>query len=189
MTANGARLLSKAVAASGSPVTLAQAKAHCRVDSSAEDDLFDLYIATATRSVEERAGRVLMTVTWGESFRDPTKRVILSKSPAKTLVSVAYYDVDNSLQTATLSDFSLVPLDVDAYVESDNWPAAYDRADAYTIQYTAGETEVIATLRHAVLLIVALYHQHRLSADDVKVHNIPEGVEALINLEASKWYG
>ena len=135
----------------------------------------------------------MVSQTWDESFRTTGKRFVLSKKPAQSIVSVKYFDGDNVEQTATLSDFSLIKLEDRPYVESDNWPGAYDRADAITVQYVAGYgdsgADVVATLRHAILLIVGFYYQFRMSADEAKLSEIPFGIRELINLESAGWYG
>lgn len=189
---NGSRILAKVSAATEQPVSLIDTKAHIRVDGSTEDSLVSLYISAATRAVEQMSGRVLITQTWDESFKTATKQVGLSLNPAQSLASVKYYDTDNVLQTATLSDFTLVKCEDAPYVESDNWPTTYDRADAITIQYVVGYGAAAAipeTLRHAVMLIVGQYYEYRMNAEEAKANPIPLGVSDLIGLERGGWYG
>ena len=192
MTVNGARILSRAVAPAALPVSLSDTLAHLRVDDVRENNLVRLYIGSACRIVEQKSGRTLITQTWDESFKTATKQVMLSKSPVQSLVSVKYYDTDNVQQTATLSDFTLVALEDGPYVESDNWPSTYDRADAITIQYVAGygiSSSIPETLRHAILLIVGQYYEYRMNAEEVNAYPIPLGIENLIGLERGGWYG
>ena len=189
---NGSRILTLATAPADKPVSLTDTKAHIRVDGTTEDALVNLYVGAATRVVEQKAGRTLVTQTWDESFKTATKQVGLSLNPVQSLVSVKYYDTSNVLQTATLSDFTLVKCPDAPYVESDNWPTTYDRADAITIQYIAGyglAAAVPETLRHAVLLIVGQYYEYRMNAEEIKANPIPLGVEDLIGLERGGWYG
>ena len=55
------RSLRRATAPAVEPVTLAEAKAHCRVDASADDALIQGYITTAREWVEDYIDRALVT--------------------------------------------------------------------------------------------------------------------------------
>lgn len=189
---NGERLLVQSVAPSGYAITTAEAKSHLRVDGSDEDALIDLYIEVATELVEAQAGRVLLTQTWVEEFKTSSKRVNLTKSPVSSITSVKYYDTDNNQQTATLSDFTLVKSEDSPYINSDNWPAAYSRADAYEVTYVSGygvAADTPAKLRQAILLIVGQYYEHRMNATEAKLVEMPLAAQHLINLERARWYG
>jgi uncharacterized phiE125 gp8 family phage protein len=51
------------------PVSIAEAKAQCRVDSHDEDALLAAYVRSAMAWVEEQEGIVLITSTW--AYRTP----------------------------------------------------------------------------------------------------------------------
>ena len=55
------RSLRRATAPAVEPVTLAEAKAHCRVDTTADDALIQSYITTAREWVEDYIDRALVT--------------------------------------------------------------------------------------------------------------------------------
>ena len=51
-------------AASTFPITLEDAKLHCRVDTAADDALINALITAATELAEQKTGRALMAQTW-----------------------------------------------------------------------------------------------------------------------------
>jgi len=187
------RYLTLATAPSVKPVDQTTVKTHLRVDGSDEDTLIAIYTGVATDIAEKRTGRSLITQTWDESFQSPTAKTALSKGPAQSLVSVKYYDTDNVLQTATLSDFTLIKGNDCQWIESSNWPATYSRSDAITVQYIVGYGDmpesIPPTFSAIILLLVGVYYEMRMDADEVKLNPIPHGVESLINLEQVGWYG
>ena len=50
------------------PLTLAETKLYCKVETSFDDSLLNAFIATARRYVEEYIKRVLITQTWRISY-------------------------------------------------------------------------------------------------------------------------
>lgn len=191
MRVHNEHILTLAVAPALDVVSRDDMKEHLRVDGTAEDSLIDAYIAAAVAALDGKneLGRAIMSQTWDEAFQTPTRDVYLEMLPADALVSVKYYDKDNTEQTATLSDFALYKSDDWAFVRSENWPQVYDRPDAITIRYTAGKATPPETLVHAIKLIVATWFEYREDAAAVSLNKIPRAACHLIGLERSGWYG
>ncbi len=127
------------------PVTLTEAKNHCRVDVNDDDTLIRGFISTAREYCETFSGRVyvqrniLLTLSHWPSSR----QLLLPRPPLSAVVSVAYLDSDGNTETLTAGTDYLVDLmhrwgrivlPVDA-----QWPAeAMLPGTPIRITYTAG---------------------------------------------------
>ena len=179
-------------------ISLAEAKAHLRVDFSDDDTLISGLIAAAISHVDGKGelGRAMITQTWAQWVSQAPGWVRLRMGPFQALTSVEYYDTDNVLQTATLSDFE-TRLDGDFVIckpkEDFEWPSAETRADAIKITYTAGfgdaATDVPQGIRQALLMLVAHWYENREAASEVKLNDLPRAVDALLGNERVSWYG
>lgn len=187
-------LIEKTIAASGYPVTTAEAKAHAVVDFDADDALIDGMIAAATRAVSEMSGRSIGAETWLMSFgAGVSGRVYLPVTPVQSVSEISYYDTDDVLQSATVSDFYLIKDGDVAFLRPKSgasWPSANgNREDAISITFIAGYSECPDTLRHAILMMVAHMYSHREAVSDEILRDVPSGVQDLINLERVGWVG
>lgn len=194
------------------PVTLQEAKDHLRVDHDDEDTLIGGLIAAAVAHFDGSGvlGRAMITQTWAQWVpQSPawvhwgdvlacgaSNPVRLNVGPFQSLVSVEYYDTENALQTADLADFE-IRLDGDFVTvqpkKNSVWPPAYLRQDAIKISYTAGygdtAAEVPASVRHAILLTLAHWYEHREAVVQGSYNELPLAVSSLIGVERVGWYG
>lgn len=190
--------LRRTVAPSVEPVSLAEAKAHLRVDGTEEDALIASLISAAVEHFdgEGSLGRAMVSQTWAQYFKPTPYRPRLDKTPFIALVSVEYYDRDNALQTDTLSNYETW-IDGDYVIckpkEGFDWPDAYDRPDAIKISYTAGyganASDVPAGLKQAILLTVGHWYEQRASISEATFKEVPMTAEALVNNYRVAWYG
>ena len=81
------------------PVDLASAKAHLRVDSSAEDTLIQAMIASATELAEQIMGRSIMPQTWELTLDEFPEAFEITRVPAASITSLKYYDEAGAQQT------------------------------------------------------------------------------------------
>lgn len=174
-------------------VDLDLVKSHLSVDFTDDDALIEAYIGAAVVVAEERLGKKLLTQTWAESFGTTSRKISLSVRPVQSVASVAYFDESNVLQTLDASSYELVSQEDFSYVESGNWPAIFDRADALTVNYVVGfgdaASDVPANVSQAILLLVGQYYLHRENVLDGKQCEPPQAFTDLINLSAGGWYG
>ena len=179
-------------------ITTAEAKAHLRVDGTDEDTLIDGLVAAVTAHLDGLGvlGRAMVTQSWAQWECQAPGWVRLLVGPFQSLTSVEYYDTDNALQTATLSDFE-TRLDGDFVIvkpkENYSWPNAYTRADAIKITYVAGfgdaASDVPASIRHAALMLLAHWYENREAVSEGKPVPVPMAVDALLGVERVGWYG
>ena len=137
------------------PVTLAEAKAFCRIDGSDEDALVNALIAAARLQVESLTGRALITQTWRLTMACAPRLVELPVIPVAALVAAPAGAV----------------LQGDAVL-------LVEPVDELTVDYTAGygaAADVPGDLKQAVLTLVAYWYENR---DAVTVP--PVGFDRLI---------
>lgn len=124
------------------PITVAQAKLHARVDSSAEDTLFETLITTAREYAENLTRRVYVQRTLEHMLPAFQFCIELPCPPLQSVTYVQYIDLDGVTQTVDAADYQ-----VDTYREpglikpayNTSWPSIV-RADfnAVRIRYVAG---------------------------------------------------
>jgi uncharacterized phiE125 gp8 family phage protein len=170
------------------PVTLTEAKSHCRVDHTDDDTLIGLLISAATAHLDGYAGvlgRALVTQTWRqdlESFSDPLR---LALGPVASITSVTYYDADNAVQTLAGTVYGLFSDEFGAYLAlkpDQTFPSVYSRRDAISVTYVAGvaDSAVPAPIKHAILLMVGHWYANREAVAPGQMYDVPMAVDALI---------
>lgn len=189
--------LRRSVAPEETPISLAEAKAHCRVDASDDDDLLAAYIAAAVAHVDATGvlGRAMVTQTWQQWVTAQPSRVRLKIGPNSTLTAVDYYDADGVLQTDTLANYG-TRLDGDFVTvgpkDGYSWPSTEDRPDAIRLTYTAGygaAADVPENIKHALKLMVGHWYENREAVADTAMHSLPMAVDMLLDGERVGWYG
>jgi hypothetical protein len=138
------------------PVTLAEAKAYCRIDGDDEDALVNALIAAARLQVESLSGRALVTQTWRLALASVSGLVV----PLPVIPVIALVDAPDG-----------------ATVQGDAVLLA-EAVDELTVDYTAGygdAEDVPADLKQAVLQLIAYWFEYR---DSVSAP--PASVERLL---------
>jgi len=163
------------------PVTLAEAKDHLRVDGTAEDAYITALIQAARAWVENFTTRQLVQATYEwtldrlpERPEDPLR---FPRSPVASVDSVEYADRDGISQTWTTyqTDLNVAPAIMLPAVDG-TWPGVQaGNPTAATVTFTAGYApddsqsptdpagNVPQGLKHAIMLLVGHWFEHRLS--------------------------
>jgi uncharacterized phiE125 gp8 family phage protein len=171
------------------PVSLAEAKAHLRLETAADDGYIVVLITTARLQIEAALGLALVNQTWSYSLDawPAIGPLRLPLSPVAQLISVRSYDALDALSDHPLSDFQL-----DGKARSPRLlhkvpqPATALRAmNALEIVFVAGfgpaATAVPAAIRHALLLLLAHWYEHRDPSEaEVRDAKIPDAVSVLL---------
>jgi uncharacterized phiE125 gp8 family phage protein len=167
------------------PVSLAEAKAHLRVDFSDEDALISGLIQAATAHLDGWTGilgRALMPQTWALSLdRFPAGAIGLPVGPVTFVVDVSYVDPDGVTQVVPSGDFDVDIAPVEGWVipRAGGWPATLDMANAVTVRWQAG-TGAPAPVKQAILLLVGHWYQNREPTAQGGRPAIPLTVDALV---------
>lgn len=175
------------------PVTLAEAKAQCRVDVADDDAVLTNYITAARRWCETIARRAFLTQTW-QLWLDawPSERfIVLRMPPLQSVSSVVYYDDADQAATLDVSNYYVDAVSEPGRVvlRSDaGWPSTTLReANGVCVTFVAGWTtaaNVPPTIKHAILLIVGHWYENREAASLGAVsREIEFGARALLDME------
>lgn len=190
------------------PVSLAEVKAHLRVDHADDDAYIGALVSAARQACERFTGRSLVTQTWrmflddwpgarGEPWwngarlgaisevQNPGDTVPLPKGPIQSVSQVrTFNDADTAFVTAS-TVYYVATGDRGRLVlrNGQSWPSAERTADAVEITYLAGYgdswNDVPFQLRHGINIFVAdLYEQRESASLEGSASRIPTGAKA-----------
>lgn len=159
------------------PVTLAEAKAQCRIDGTDSDTELNIYIIAARAFVEEYTGTKLVSQTvlmQGRSFCDlidpPT-------APLISVTSVKYLDPDGVEQTLSTDVYEVVTTGLEPQIRlkiNQAFPAIRCASDAVRVTAVVGYSTVPEPIRAAMLLIISSWFDSR------SVGPVPDGAISLL---------
>lgn len=170
-------------APTGFPVTLAEAKAQCRIESADEDSLINGLIATSTDYVEQYTGRALVTQAWRLSLDKFTESILIPKGPVQTVSSVTYFDSTGALQTVPSTSYTVDTSSDPQWVvinSNASWPAVMSGINMVRIDFIAGYATVPPSIKHAILLLIVQWFDHRSDVSDKAMIAMPNAIEALL---------
>ena len=152
------------------PVTRAEAKLQCRVDSdiTTDDDLIDALITSARQECEHLTGRALITQTW-ERVVDafPLLELELGMPKVASITGVYYYDTTGTEVTLGSSAYVLDSAMPPGWVlpaYGYQWPTTYDTANAVRVRFVSGygaASDVPAAIKTWCRMRIADLYQHR----------------------------
>lgn len=171
------------------PVSVELARKHCRIDADYDDDLLEVYVATARDQAETYLNRALITqklrfditnsppptasplvpqsfivfpLNWPPLIRRP---IALPRAPCQAIEEVAWGNIDDDLQVADPKLYTANLHAQPALVLIEPTLAPLYPAMAVAFTFIAGygdEPDAIpAPIRHAVLVLVAHLYENR----------------------------
>lgn len=168
--------LQRTTAPAALPVSLIEAKAHLRVDTTDDDLLITALIGSATELAEQATGRALMAQTWQLSLDTFPCAAELTRVPVQAVTSLVYADVTGTDQTLALANYTLCNSDdysparvVPAWSKS--WPAIRSQPNAVRITYTAGYASaalVPESIKSWIKLMVGAMYENREAVNEVQ---------------------
>jgi len=140
------------------PISVSDAKAHCGVTNSDQDNLIEDLVWGGVKSFEKRANVCLSAQKWKVFLDKGYAQIELWKYPITGISIIQYYDSDNALQTLSTDDyFSNVDTGSSGYqprpavITVEDIPSTYIRDDAFIITFEAGYTIIDYDVKQAVL--------------------------------------
>lgn len=150
-----------------SPVCVADAKAHARVDINKDDKLIEGLIAGAVAQVENFCRRDLIarTYTWSlDCFPSTDTALWFPKHPLSSVSSVQYYDTDDVIQTMPAADYVVdtgqIPGRLYLAPEA-SWPNTFSKRKAVLINFSTDPGTLPANIIIAVEMLVAHWYENR----------------------------
>jgi uncharacterized phiE125 gp8 family phage protein len=179
----------------GTPISLAEARAQCRVDDASEDALIAGYIRAATDAVENMTGLKLLDQTWEwsvDAFPDRCGWIRLPLAPLLAIEQIVY---QNEVGTALTLDqmIYLIRGLGDAQpaqlilAPNQQWPSTWHGHGAVMIRARYGWVDhngAPEALRQAVGMLVAYWFAQREAAsigpDSGPVSDVPFSVKQIL---------
>lgn len=171
------------------PVSLAEAKLHCRVDTTDEDASFTRWIQGAREQAEHLLERSLLPQTWewtqdrfgyfnlvgmeqylpnpGARIPFEATRIVLPRPPVTAITWVKYLDSTGVQQTLDpsyyVADLDNEPSGI-TLAPGKSWPVTYTVPNAVRVRYTAGYADaasVPANIKNFILLLIGTLFRFR----------------------------
>ena len=171
------------------PVSLVEAKAHLKVEVSDDDSLIDGLITTARQHIECQTGKALIDQTWAIYLDDwGGNEIVLPVEPVSAVNAIRTYSEDDSAPLIGPEHYYTDTVSSPARIVlrgSRVWQRPGRIANGIEIELVAGYgpagNDVPASLRQAILLLVAHWYENREGASYGNVaHRLPLGIDRLI---------
>lgn len=169
------------------PLTLAEVKAHLRLDDEAEDALLLSLAKTAREHLERETGLCLMAQSWRLCLDDwPADGIIrITKSPVQAIQEITVFDAEGHAVQVSLEDHLLDGEGRPARLWLRDPPSPGRALNGIEIDFSAGYgeagTDVPDTLKRAMLIHVGHMFAFRgVLSPDQQPAGVPDGYERLI---------
>ena len=185
------------------PVTLAEAKAHCRVDTSDDDTYIGTLITAAREWCEQYLDRTLVNTQWVmrfDKFPDSgIHPVELPRPPMVTSGTATAVSITFTTEAGPTSTYSTAEYRVDRHATpgavlplyGSTWTPHRQDDNAISVTWWAGYgatgASVPAAIRHAMLMLISHWYETRgatVSTGAVP-QDVPFGVKSL--LDSMRW--
>ena len=149
------------------PVTLAEVKAHLRLDHDSEDELLGGLIRAAREEVERSAGLALIDQKWRLALDEwpPQGCVAIPLHPVREILSVTAYGRQGEASLIASSAYEADTASRPARLRFGDPPGALRAMNGIEIDFAAGfgeaATDVPDLLRRAIVLLVAHWYEFR----------------------------
>ena len=196
------RSLTRQTSPAVEPVTVAEAKAHLRVDVSDDDTYIGTLITAAREWCEQYLDRTLVNTQWVMRFDsfppDGTQDIELPKPPMSmagttTAVSLTFTSETGGTQAFSTNSFRVDRNATPGAVKTlygQTWPPHLMDDNAVSVTWWAGYgsagSSVPAAVRHAILMLVGNWYENR---STVLVGSISKQLEFAVEslLSSHRW--
>lgn len=176
------------------PVGLDEAKLHCRIDITDDDELVQGLIIAARRTAEQFSNHKLITQTWDywlDGFPGSADLVLpRSFAPVQSVTHVKYFDEDDQESTFDaanyVADLKQEPGRI-RLKSGTSWPSTILRvANGVQVRVVVGygdDADVPQELKQAMLLMIGHWYENRELAQEKRFEEIPFGARSLLWLD------
>lgn len=179
------------------PVELDDAKAWCRIDGAAEDDIILALIKAARQRAERLTSRAFITQTLEAAFDRFDGAMELPHAPLQSVTSVVYVDGAGVSQTLAGSAYTVDSRSLVgriAPIFGTCWPTVRGAAlDFVVVRYVAGygddPEDVPEPIRTAIKMMVAAWYDQREAVAPQGLAEVPMGASALLMDYRTSWFG
>lgn len=156
------------------PVTLADARLHCRAISTvAEDAYLTTLIEVATRAAEDRMQRSVIHTPWRLTLDRFPEAILLPYGPIASVQAVTFTDPDGNSANLDQQDYVVDAASDPGFIvpkPGRSWPTVGQGINQVQVSYTAGfgstSEQVPAPIRHWILLAIAEMYDNRAASSD-----------------------
>ena len=153
-------------------VTLAEAKAHLRLDTATDDAYVSALIPAARERIELFLRRALISQAFEltlDRFPENTRSIDIPRPPLQSVEWIKYTDTAGALRTLTedeyVVDLSSNEVGRVALAWNQYWPVTRDSINAVVIRYVAGYGDAAAdvpqAIRHGILMEISNLYENR----------------------------
>lgn len=181
------------------PVSLAEAKRHCRVDTDDDNGYIATLITAAREWVEQYLDRAVITQQLVMTMESLGEEIYLPRPPmatgdAYTAVSVTYTAPGGGTATLSSAAYRVSRYETPGEITpiyGTSFPANLEDENAVTVTWWAGYgddgSKVPAAIRHAILMLVSHWYETRGAtlATGAVPQDVPFGVKSL--LDSQRW--
>lgn len=179
----------KLVTAASAPlVSLVDAKKHLNIFHDDDDDYIKSLVEVAASHIdgaEGWLGRAFGRQSWELSLDVfPPGEIRLPLPPLQEVTEVAYTKDDGTAGTVVdFREFGVGSVGGQGFVlpaYGERWPTTRNEPEAVRVKFTAGYEALPAQVGHAVKLLIGAWYEHREDASEIKLADMPRGVDALL---------
>ena len=178
------------------PITVAEAKTHCRVEISDDDTYIGALIQVARETAEVYTGRALMTQTLDVKYAafPEDGSFWFPAPPLQSVTSVKYYDTDGTQRTLSTDVYEVDTAHLPGRIAlkpNQVWPDVQtEKNNPITIRGVSGFADaasVPAGIKHGMLLLIGMWYEQRADEGDVRTKPISIGAKALFAHNVVEW--
>jgi len=179
------------------PVSLSEAKQHCRVDTDSDDAYIGSLIAAAREWCEAYCDETFVHTRYKMTLDSFPTEIELPRPPMATAGTATAVVVTYTLEHQTTAVLSTSEYRVDRDATpgvlrtnyNGSWPSHLLDYNAVTVTWWGGRDGDASSLpqrfKSAVLWLVGYWYERRMAAESVNLSEIPFGVKSL--LDSAKW--
>jgi uncharacterized phiE125 gp8 family phage protein len=180
------------------PVTLEEAKKHCRIDGTEEDAAIEGWIKAAREYCEGFQNRAYCEQTlqlWLDDF-PKVGQIQIPRPPLIGVDGLTYFDVDDNEHTMSPDDYFVDTQNEPGWIVLNHgcsWPTETLRpANGVCIRFRAGygsgdysdEVDMVPQkVKQATFLLIGHWYEQREATGQANLKDIPKGVDELLWLD------